>query len=347
MRRLIDNYRNLTAEHCGSGSMRNLLYHYCRLELPEGVVFGLGSGLDCLFFSAADETPPHMLFGRSITMEQDLGTALGLDYRELTEADDDQAWQKVRQQVIDGKPTMLSGDIFYLDYRQFKVHFPGHRFVLLGFDEESQQVYLADRTEAATQQCSMEALRLSRNPPVGLSTANLWGEFRSSRVGNSLPDACALALSKTVRRMLGTDQSQVDWIKLGARNEPTTVAGGLAGIALLAQQLPYWQSHADAAGYAGYLVNTITRFGTGGALFRNLYSEFMEWARVQRPDLVPVGCIELARRSAEHWDNLSASMQQLAGNSQSTAAWGMARQQLEGAHAVEIELFNRLGDCVL
>jgi hypothetical protein len=288
-----------------------------------------------------------MLFGRSITMEQDLGKALGLDYRECTEADDDQAWQRVRQQVMDGKPTMLSGDIFYLDYRQFKVHFPGHRFVLLGFDDESQQVYVADRTEAATQLCSMGALRLSRNPPVGLSTANLWGEFQSSRVGHSLPDACALALSTTVRRMLGSDQSQVNWIKLSARKEPATLAGGLAGIALLAQQLPYWQSHVDAAGYAGYMVNAITRFGTGGALFRNLYCEFMEWARVQRPDLVPVGCVELARRSAAHWDGLSATMQQLAGNAASVAAWEVARQQLEDVHTVEIELFNRLGDCVL
>ena len=40
MRILIDNYRNLTAEHCGSGSMRNLVYHFCQLELPEGVIMG-------------------------------------------------------------------------------------------------------------------------------------------------------------------------------------------------------------------------------------------------------------------------------------------------------------------
>lgn len=346
MRILIDNYRNLTAEHCGSGSMRNLLYHNCKLELPEGVVFGLGSGLDSLFFSAPAATPPFMLFGRSISLERDLGESLGLDYHEVTEADDDRAWQKVRQQVINGNPTMLSGDIYYLDYRKFKVHFPGHRFVLLGFDDESQQVFVADRTESATQVCSMKALRLSRNPPVGISMANLWGEFKSSRLANSLPDACAIALQKTVLRMLGADQSQVNWIKSNA-GEPDTLAGGLAGIDLLAQQLPHWQSHGAAADYATYMVNTITRFGTGGSLFRNLYREFLEWAQVQRPDLVAERCVELAARSAEHWGALSSTMQCLADNPNQPETWTIARQHLADARTAEAELFNRLGDTVL
>ncbi len=347
MQVLIDNYRNLTAEHCGSGAMRNLLYHYCRLELPEAVVFGLGSGLDCLLFDVPGATPPFMLFGRSISMEQDLAGALGLDYQESTEEDDEKAWQTARCQVADGKPTMLSGDIYYLDYRQFKVHFPGHRFVLLGFDDQSQQVYIADRTESAIQSCSMEGLRLSRNPPVGMSTANLWGEFRSSRVANSLPDACAHALKKSVQRMLGTDQSQVQWIEQGADDDTVTVAGGLAGIKRLGQQLPHWQSQVDAHEYAAYLVNTITRFGTGGALFRNLYHQFLAWAQSQRPDLVTAHCVELAGLSAGHWAGLSATMQQLSADPTQEAGWTAAHSQLAGVLEEETELFNRLADVLL
>ena len=96
MRVLIEDYRNLTAGHCGSGSMRNLLYHYCGLDLPEGVVFGLGAGLDCVFFTIDAVNPPFMLFGRGATMEVDLAESLGLDYREKIQLDDDVAWQEVR-----------------------------------------------------------------------------------------------------------------------------------------------------------------------------------------------------------------------------------------------------------
>ncbi len=140
MRTLIDNYRNLTAEHCGSGAMRNLLFHYCELDLPEGVVFGLGSGLDGMCFTFDEASPPLMLFGRSITMEQDLAESLGLDYTEIMQPDNELAWEEVRNEVIAGRPVMLSGDIFYLDYRKFKVHFPSHRFVLLGFDDRGREV---------------------------------------------------------------------------------------------------------------------------------------------------------------------------------------------------------------
>jgi hypothetical protein len=347
MRALIENYRNLTAEHCGSGSMRNLLYHYCQLELDEAVIFGLGAGLDCLCFSMPQASPPYMLFGRSITMEQDLATNLGVDYREQPEPDEQMAWEQVRQEVLDGNPTMLSGDIFYLDYRKFKVHFPGHRFVLLGFDDELQQVYIADRTESATQVCSMDALRLSRNPPVGISTANLWGKFRGTALNHSLPEACGLALRTTVARMQGVDQSQVDWIGMSSPGKPQFAAGGLAGIGLLAEQMQTWPDLPDAAGYAGYMVNAITKFGSGGALFRNLYSGFIDWSRQQRPDLVSSECVALARQSAQQWAALSTSMEGLAVDSQDKNLWQVAQQQVQAAHAAEYSLFGQLADRVL
>ena len=42
--------------------MRNLLHHYCGLELGEEVVFGLGAGLDFLYFSSARFEPAVFTF---------------------------------------------------------------------------------------------------------------------------------------------------------------------------------------------------------------------------------------------------------------------------------------------
>ena len=87
MRVLIEDYRNLTAGHCGSGAMRNLIYHYCGLDLEEGVVFGLGAGLDTVYFSYDQQHPPFMLFGRGSSMEADLAETLGMDYAEQIQTD--------------------------------------------------------------------------------------------------------------------------------------------------------------------------------------------------------------------------------------------------------------------
>jgi len=59
MRTMIEGYENRTGEHCGSIAMRNLLQHYCHLDLSESLIFG-----------------------RSASMEADVADTLGVDYVE-------------------------------------------------------------------------------------------------------------------------------------------------------------------------------------------------------------------------------------------------------------------------
>jgi len=348
MRVLIEDYRNLTAGHCGSGAMHNLLYHYCDLALPEGVVFGLGAGLDCVFSTVDGVEPPFMLFGRGSSMEADLADTLGIDYREVAQSDDQLAWEEVREEIIAGRPTMLSGDIFYLDYRKFKVHFPGHRFVLLGFDEEKQEVYIADRTEQKTQTCSMQALQLSRNPPNNISTRNTWGKFHSSSVTHSLPDACGLALHKTVERMLGMDHSQADLMAgLFQQDKRGILEVGLKGLRTFAEQLPAWAELKDGSAHAQYVDNAIIKFGTGGGFFRDHFLIFMTWAREQRPDLVSTTTVKLARQAAVEWNGLSPTMRALSASPDDQQLWSKAHEQVQDIYETEYSLFSHLADTVL
>lgn len=346
MRALIDNYRNLTAEHCGSGAMRNLLYHYYGMELDEAVIFGLGSGLDSLFFHVADTTPPFMLFGRSVSMEQDLASALGIDYEEAIEPDDELAWQAVKEEILQGRPTMLSGDIFYLDYRNFKVHFPSHRFVLLGFDDDKGEVYIADRTNPEAEVCSMEALRLSRNPPSAITTYNQWGKFHSSEMRHSLGEACELALRKTVQRMQGSDNSQVEFMQMAFAEPSQTLAGGLAGSAQLAVEMGDWAQRDQTEAHAGYIVNAIEKFGTGGAMFRNLFTGFLQWSRQQRPELVSSTCVDLAAQGAQQWDALAEIVRPLTESSSDKQRWLQAQQQVRAVHQTETALFETLASAL-
>ena len=340
MATLISDYRNLPSDHCGSGSMRNLLYHYCDLDLTEAEVFGLGSGIDFLFIESEHTEPNLLAFGRGSSMEADVALALDVDYLERTELNDERAWEAVRNEIDEGRPTMLSGDTFYLDYHDSPVHFPAHRFVLLGYDDDRRVAFIADRKVPEPQECSYEGLAKSRNPSSTLSTYNLWGKFADTTVRRSLRDAFVAALGKTAGRMLGTDASQANLIRMSAAGGNVEVTTGLAGLAAFRESLATWPDRPDGKMIAKYVSNTFERYGTGGGNFRKMFGSFLERARIVVPEIVSPEHVELARSSAAKWTELSEHLEQAAdGRSE---AWNDAGRTVETIIKVETRLFDGL-----
>jgi hypothetical protein len=334
----ITGYRSFPGEHCGSVAMRGLLHHYCGLDLPEDVVFGLGAGLGVMLLASPAMSPGTLVAGRTPSMEVDLAAHLGVDYEERAEPDDERAWQDVREEVLAGRPTMLSGDIFYLDYREYKVHFPGHRFVLLGFDDEKRVVYIADRIREEPEVCSYPALFKSRNPPEGLSTRNLWGRFRGTAVKHDLTDATRLAVATCTRRMLGEEGTRLEALSPSGE---ATVTSGIAGIRRLAEELPSWADADDPATLATYNAACIEKFGNGGGNFRRMYARFLEWARGRDAARVPAEALALAWRAAEGWTALAHLLWAAA---EGENRWREAADQAGAIADTEQELFERLAD---
>jgi hypothetical protein len=336
---MIDGYQNFPGEHCGSVAMRGLLNHYCQLSLPEHAVFGIGSGLDCVYLASAAMDPQALVFGRTVSMETDLAAALDVDYREEVETDDARAWALVRSEVEAGRPTMLSGDIFYLDYREYKVHFPGHRFVLLGFDDDTQSAFIADRINEAPERCSYGALAASRNPKEGMSTQNLWGRFHDTKVGRSVEEATRFAIERCARRML---DGQAPTDEGGPLTEGAEMATGVAGIRALADALPGWAEREDARWLASYNARSIEKFGNGGGNFRRLYARFLDWARTLDSDLVSADAAALATGAADGWTALSESLGEASGEHARPEHWQEATRQADRLVSLETQLYERL-----
>jgi hypothetical protein len=347
MKTMIDGYTSYPGEHCGSVAMRGLLHHYCGLDLPEPAVFGLGSGAATVYLSGPGLDPSAMLFGRTLHMEQDLAANLEIDYRERPESDDDEAWQIVREEVLAGRPTMLSGDIFYLDYREYKVHFPGHRFVLLGFDDDVEKVFIADRIRPEPEACSYGALITSRNPPEGMSTNNLWGRFHETTVGRELGDAARCAISKCANAMLADEPPASD-----SPDAPTMLAAGMniatgvRGARVFAEDLRSWPTRKDASWIASYNASCIEKFGNGGGNFRRLYAGFLSWARDLDPRLVPESAPDLAIEAADRWTAVSNSLFQASRDESNTHHWDDAARHAIRVADIEERLFTSLADKV-
>jgi hypothetical protein len=338
MKAMIERYEIFPGEHCGSAAMRGLLNHYCGLALPEPAVFGLSAGLECAYLETPGLESAVGVFGRTAGLEVDLGRILGIDYREQADPDDAHAWEAVRDEVLAGRPTMLSGDILYLDYREFKVHFPAHRFVLLGFDDAAAKAFVADRIRPEVEACSYAALAKSRNPPEGISTHNLWGRFHGTEVGRSLADAARLAVRECAERML-VERAPAGGFVPGAS---ANVALGIAGIRRFADALPTWAARPDARAVASFNARCIEKFGNGGGNFRRLYAGFLAWARALDPKLVPEEAPSLATRAADGWTAISERLAVASGEDAPPAVWGEAAALARQVANVEQALFERL-----
>ena len=346
MKTMIEGYTSFPGEHCGSVAMRGLLNHYCGLELPEPAVFGLGSGASCAYLSGGGLDPSAMVAGRTSHMEQDLATNLQLDYREQPEEDDEEAWRIVREEVLAGRPTMLTGDILYLDYREYKVHFPAHRFVLLGFDDEIEKAYIADRIRPEPELCSYGALKTSRNPPEGMSTHNLWGRFHDTAIGRELVEAARIAIAKCASGMLA--EAEATGVLASRLSEgkasPIKATIGIAAIRAFANDVQGWQTRDDAQNLAGFNASCIEKFGNGGGNFRRLYAGFLGWAAELDPSLVPAKAPGLCVEAADGWTGISNALFAASKDPSDPEPWKNA--SLGAARLVDIEerLFGMLAE---
>jgi len=235
---------------------------------------------------------------------------------------------------------MLSGDILYLDYREYKVHFPGHRFVLVGFDDAIEKAFIADRIKPEPELCSYGALRTSRNPPVPMTTHNLWGRFHGTEVGRSLRDATIVAVDRAAQQMLGSaGRSDDDAMFPNANAQFVT---GIDGIEHFARELPGWVKRSDVLALASFNASCIEKFGNGGGNFRRLYAGFLEWARDLVPERVPAHAAALAREAADGWTAASTCLHRVAEEGPQPALFDEAARQMEHVAATERRLFNDL-----
>lgn len=339
MKHMIEGYQSFPGDHCGSVAMRGLIAHYHGLHLPEDVIFGLGAGVDCML--ATMPGVGSVAFGRTATMELDLGEALGIRYSEQVEPDNDEAWRVVREEVMAGRPTMLSGDIFYLDYREYKVHFPAHRFVLLGFDDEKQEVYIADRIREEAETCSLAALVASRNPAEGISTQNLWGRFDGQGEIEDLRAASRVAIAKCAKRMIGEEKHSTFGSDADSALSGEGPVHGVAAIRDLAKEIPSWADGEAGRGLASYNASAIEKFGNGGGNFRRLYAGFLSWAREQDPEAVPAEAADLSTQAADGWTELAGLLWKA---SDGEDTWGAAGTRAQRIAEIEQRLFEGLAE---
>ncbi|MFD8514031.1 BtrH N-terminal domain-containing protein [Streptomyces antimycoticus] len=245
--------------HCETSALGVLLRHQ-GLDLSEPMLFGLGSGLSFIYWDSKSMGFPF-LGGRVKPFEltRNLATGLGLDLRVQETTSPRRAWENVAAHIEAGRPVGLQLDSYHLDYFGSKVHFGGHVVAMYGYDD--RDAYLVDTDQqggtVTTSLTSLARARAARGPMTAKhrSFTLTAPKHLPSPQGHIIPAIAACA---------------------DAFLNPPIANLGHRGIEKAGKQVRTWLERTDNPRrdlpQAALLME---QAGTGGALFRNLYRDFL------------------------------------------------------------------------
>lgn len=246
-------------QHCETTALGVLLRHQ-GLDLSEPMLFGLGSGLSFIYWDSKGMGFPF-LGGRVKPFEltRNLAATLGLELLVAETTSPRKAWQNVTAPIDAGRPVGLQLDSYHLDYFSTKVHFGGHVVAMYGYDQQS--AFLVDtEPQGGTVSTSLDSLagaRAERGP--------MTAKHRSFTI------AAPSGLTSPQDRIIPAIKTCAD-----AFLNPPIANLGHRGIEKTAEQVPKWlRRSANPREDLPQAAALMERAGTGGALFRNLYRDFL------------------------------------------------------------------------
>ncbi|ARJ06136.1 lantibiotic ABC transporter [Cnuibacter physcomitrellae] len=278
--------------HCETTTAGVLLGH-AGLSLSEPLLFGLAGGLSFVYWDSKRQDVPF-LGGRvkPFLLTQNLAARLGVTLRVQETASARKAWDEVRASIDEGVPVGLQLDSHDLEYFSSRVHFAGHIVALYGYD--AAEAYLVDTAQQGgavrTSLDSLARARAARGPMSARHRMFSIDLGDRDEVGDRVASAIVPAIADCAAEFL----------------DPPIANVGHRGIRTAARRAPTWLDRvADPGRDLPRMSMMMERAGTGGALFRNLYRDFLTECldRLEKPalaDAVERGR-DLVARSAELW----------------------------------------------
>ncbi len=258
MAHIIENVKPFIGKHCETTATGTLLKHI-GIKLSEPMLFGIGEGLGFIFWNMKSMGFPF-IGGRikQDVLTQNISRNLNLHLEVEETASPKKAWENVRNRIDQNIPVGLKLDCYHLDYFTTKIHFAGHYVAMYGYDETS--AYLAD-TGLQQVKTSLGSLELARNEKGPMSSKNLSYTIQRSEKDYDLKTSVLTAIRNNAR----------DYLNPPIRNI------GYKGVMKASEEIKQWFiSSKDIKSEFGTTAMLMEEGGTGGALFRNMYRNFLK-----------------------------------------------------------------------
>ncbi|SCL17232.1 Butirosin biosynthesis protein H, N-terminal [Micromonospora pallida] len=292
---ILENVAFPAGQHCETTALGALLRHE-GLDLSEPMLFGLGEGLGFVYWDARNMDFPF-LGGRTkpTTIIRTVADRLGLTLHVQETASPRKAWENVAAALAAGRPVGLQLDCYHLDYFTTKVHFGGHVVAMYGYDDT--HAYLVDTAQqGGTVTTTLTSLAQARSERGPMTARHLSFTVASPGGRPDLGDAVRTAIRNNAQTFLN----------------PPIANLGHRGIGKAARQVTRWLDRAsDPSRDLPLAATLMERGGTGGALFRTMYRDFLaECATIVDDDNLRLGhqlYAEIAPRWTEVAQHIAAA----------------------------------------
>jgi hypothetical protein len=275
VRIIIDDFKHMAGANCQLSSLRKVLAYY-DIEISEPMILGLCSGLGFFYFYMK-RMPFPMVLGMGVKKTEVFERVLPLlgGNVKITEtASINTAHNNLVNVLKKGQPAITFVDFAFLPFffaegtpipNESSGHFGAHTFVTYGIDEEKDEAFVSDRyaNPHKMSYTQLKAARGSKHAPFPAK--------------NKIVE---LILPKKVKDI---KQSITAAIKANANFmfNPPIRNMGLKGFLKWREMLPTWASDFSDNDLLFGLVSVYIYMetgGTGGAMFRILYRDFLKEA---------------------------------------------------------------------
>lgn len=259
---IVENFKPFVGQHCETTATGSLLKQI-GIDFSEPMLFGIGEGLGFLFWRMKIMDFPF-IGGRvktdKLTENICRNLNLKLDVKETSSLK--KAWKNIEVPLSEGKAVGLKLDCYHLDYFTNKIHFAGHYATIYGYDDK--YAYLNDTQPQGCQvKATLKNVELARSEKGPMSSKNL--SFTIEQI-EELP-----ILEPVIKRAIYNNAN--DFLNPPIKNL------GYKGIKKTATEIKKWYTESkDIKNEFQTSAMLMERAGTGGALFRNLYRDFLKEA---------------------------------------------------------------------
>lgn len=257
---IIKNFRPFTGQHCETTATGTLLKNI-GIELSEPMLFGIGEGLGFIFWNMKTMNFPF-IGGRIKTdlLTQNITRNLNLKLEIHETSSIKKAWSNVKENIDKGIVVALKLDCYHLDYFTNKIHFAGHYVAMYGYDED--YAYLVDTLQQGKEvKTTLENLKLARNEKGPMSSRNLSYTIQKLEKLPDLKTVIPNAITRNAKDYLSPPITNI----------------GYKGIVKTSKEIKKWfQRSTNISRDFKTTAMLMEKAGTGGALFRNLYRDFLK-----------------------------------------------------------------------
>jgi hypothetical protein len=286
---IIENIRPIDGQHCETTTTGTML-RQLNINLSEPMLFGLGEGLGFYLWDIETMLLPFISGRvRPEIIAKKLARNLKLKLTVSETVSQDKAWSEVKKLIDNNQIVGLKLDCFYLGYFKRPYHFAEHFVAMYGYDET--YAFLVDTTQQGGKvKTSLQSFATAR-----------------AQKGPMGSDHLHFILDKT-EQPFELETVIVTAIKNNAANylQPANLFEGNNGVHALSSQIIDWFTIGNDVS-TGFKASAkmMEKAGTGGALFRNLYRDFLKesYELLQKEELK--NAYEAFVKIAKAWNQVS------------------------------------------